>query len=273
MGISPSDVLVFVLWGGLIGFLAGLFGIGGGGLIVPLLVFSYTRSGVSPSALTHVAIGTSLFVIFFASLTGAYQHHKQKNVDWHASLVMGASSALAVSVTARIAVGLSGESLRAAFAVFTVLIALRMLTEKQRRDVEIPATPSGAGAVPLAGIGLIAGVISALTGVGGGGVTIPMMYYLLKMPLKLAIGTSSATIVITAFFAVAGYILAGVGRPDLPDWCFGFVDYPRGTALVLGSLVTARFGAYVSFRTPAIRLRRSFALFLILVAVYVLFLK
>jgi hypothetical protein len=97
-----------------------------------------------------------------------------------------------------------------------------------------------------------------------------MMYYFLNMPLKLAIGTSSATIVITALFSVVGYILNGMGRAGLPEWSFGFVDLQRGAALAIGTILMARVGAYVSFKTHPFRLRKLFALFVILVSIYIL---
>jgi uncharacterized membrane protein YfcA len=100
-----------------------------------------------------------------------------------------------------------------------------------------------------------------------------MMYYFLKMPMKLAIGTSSATMVTTSLFGAGGYIINGIGHRDLPNWCFGFVDVHRGIALVIGSLITARIGAYISFRTRPYLLRKLFALFLSLVSIYIIFLK
>jgi uncharacterized membrane protein YfcA len=120
------------------------------------------------------------------------------------------------------------------------------------------------------GIGLVTGVVAALAGVGGGVITIPMMYYFLNMPLKLAIGTSSATIVITAIFSVVGYIYNGIGHADLPNWSFGFVDLQRGGALAIGTLLMGRVGAYVSFRTHPYRLKRFFALFVIAISILML---
>jgi hypothetical protein len=120
------------------------------------------------------------------------------------------------------------------------------------------------------GIGVAAGIVAALAGVGGAIVTIPMMYYFLNMPLKLAIGTSSATIVITALFSVVGYILNGMGRAGLPEWSLGFVDLQRGAPLAIGSILMARVGAYVSFKTHPFRLRKLFALLVIFVSIYML---
>lgn len=264
------DFLLFVVIGCVAGFFAGMFGVGGGILMVPILVFSYERIGVPRSVLTHIAIGTSLFVIVFASLTSAYQHGKQRNIDWRSVFVLGFSSALTALATTKLAAWLSGRHLQIAFGLIVMVAAIRMLTESEaqaQKKLDLSSAPSTFG---LIGVGLAAGVVAALAGVGGGIITIPMMYYFLNMPLKLAIGTSSATIVITALFSVAGYILNGMGRAGLPEWSFGFVDLQRGVALAIGTILMARAGAYVSFKTHPFRLKKLFAVFVIFVSIYML---
>ncbi len=268
MGLS--DFLLFVVIGCGVGFLAGFFGIGGGLLIVPLLVFSYSYSGISPSVQTHLAMGTSLFIIIFTSMTSAFQHNKQHNIYWPAVFANGLSSALTAIGTARLAVGLTGGHLRMVFALVVIATGVLMLTESEaesQKKLELLSKPSTPG---LIGIGLASGVISALAGVGGGVITIPMMYYFLKIPLKLTIGTSSATVVITAFFSVVGFILSGMDHTELPDWSLGFVDLQRGIAIIIGTLLFARIGAYVSFKTPPYRLRIMFALFILSLSIYML---
>ena len=264
------EFLLFVAVGCGVGFLAGLFGIGGGFIMVPILILSYEHSGISSSVLTHSAIGTSLFVIIFASLTSAYQHRKQGSVDWRAVLIIGFSSALTAFITAQLAAGLRGKDLQVAFVVIVMVAAIRMLTEGQAKvqaKLDGMSKPSSKG---LMVVGLTTGVVSALAGIGGGIFFISMMYHFLKMPLKRAIGTSSAAIVITAFFSVIGYILSGWGRPGLPEWSLGFVDLQRGLALAIGSLLLARAGAYVSFKAHPYRLRKFFVLFIILISIYIL---
>jgi uncharacterized protein len=273
MDLTILGFFLFLLWGCLVGFLAGLFGIGGGALIVPILILTYEHSGLPPSVLSHVAVGTSLLVVFFASLTSAYQHQKQRNIHVRAALILGLSSAVTAFGIARIATHLRGQVLQTAFAIVIISVALRMLLERGLRDEERAEFVSKGKGPFLAGIGFAAGIISSLAGVGGAGITIPMLYYLLHMPLKLVIGTSSAAIVLTGLFSVTGYILSGWGHADLPSWCLGFVDLPRGIALVIGSLLMARIGAYVSFRTRPQRLRRFYALFLIIISTYILFFK
>ena len=264
------DFLLFVGVGCMVGFFAGLFGVGGGILMVPILIFSYEHSGISPSVLTHIAFGTSLFVVIFASITSAYQHNKQNNIDWRAVFLIGFSSALTALATTRLAAVLSGRHLRVAFALVVITAAIRMLTESETQAYRKLGLSSRPGTPGLVGVGLSVGIVSALAGIGGGVFIIPMMYDFLNMPLKLAIGTSSATVVITALFSVAGYVFNGMGRVDLPEWSFGFVDLWHGAALAFGSLLMARVGAYVSFRTHPHRLRKLFAFFIILISIYML---
>jgi uncharacterized membrane protein YfcA len=270
MDMGLLNFLLFIGIGCVIGFLAGLFGVGGGVLMVPVLIFTYEYSGYSPSVLTHVAIGTSLFVVLFASLSSAYQHRRQKNIDWRAVFLIGLSSALTAFGTARLAAILRGRSLQVVFAVVVIMAGIRLLTEGEaqaRQKLELSSEPSP---IRLMIVGITAGIVSALAGIGGGVVTIPMMYYLVRMPLKLAIGTSSAAIFITAAFSVSGYVLNGMGRTGLPGWSLGFVDLQKGAALAVGSLLMARVGAYVSFRTHPYRLRKLFAIFVICVSLYML---
>ncbi len=264
------EFLTFLVVGCGVGFLGGLFGVGGGFIMVPILIFVYEHAGISPTVLTHIAIGTSLFVVLFTSLSSSYQQSRQRNIEWRAVLVIGFSSIMTAFATARLAAALSGRHLRVAFALIVITAAIRMLTESKieaEKKIESSVRPNMVGLIL---IGFAAGIVSALAGIGGGVFTIPMMYYFLKMPLKLAIGTSSAAIFITALFAVVGYIVNGMGHPDLPVNSLGFVDLQRGIALSIGTFLLARVGAYVSFRTHPYRLRKLFALFVIFVTIYLL---
>lgn len=269
--MSLIEFLLFVAVGCGAGFLAGLFGVGGGILMVPVLIFSYEHSGLSPSVLTHMALGTSLFVIVFTSVMSAYQHGKQSNIDWRSVFVIGIPSALTAFGISKLASWLSGKHLQIAFAIMVMITAVKMLTESQtmaEKKLEWTSRPNNLG---LAGVGCLAGMVASLAGIGGGVVTIPMMYYFLGMPLKLAVGTSSATIIITALFSAIGYIYNGMGRPGLPEWNLGFVDLQRGVALAIGTICLARTGAYVSFKTHPFLLRKLFAVFILLVSLYMLF--
>jgi len=268
--LTIIDFLLFVMVGCGIGFLSGLFGVGGGILIVPVLVFSYEHTVISPTILTHMALGTSLFVVIFGSLMSAYQHNKHRHIDWHAVFVLGFSSALTALVTARLSEGLSGRFLRMTFALIVLIAGIQMLAENRIEVENKREASSKPHTLGLIGVGFTAGIVSALAGIGGGVFILPMMHNILKMPFKLAIGTSSATVVITALFSLVGYIWNGIGHTDLPPWSMGFVDLRYGTALATGSLLLARAGAYVSFKTHPYYLKKIFALFTILISIYML---
>lgn len=268
--MSLIEFLLFILVGCGVGFLAGLFGVGGGFIIVPILVLSYEHSGVSPSVLTHLSIGTCLFAIIFGSVTSAYQHQKQGNMDGRSVLFIGFSSALTGLATTRLAASLSGGQLRMAFVIILMASAIKMMTEgrtKAMKQLELSEKPSLKGLLIAGGA---TGVVSSLAGIGGGVFLIPVLYNFLHFPLRLAIGTSSAAIVITALFAVTGYILNGLGRPGLPDWSLGFVDLQRGFALAVGMVLMGRVGAYASNKIHPFHLRKVFTLFVLLLSVYML---
>ncbi len=265
------EFVIFIFVGCITGFIGGLFGVGGGFIMVPALIFNYEHSGFPKEILTHLAIATSLFVVLFTSSMSAYQQNKQKNIHWKSVYVIGLSSAITAFFTAKIASSLKGELLRITFGIIVGLAAIRMLLEgkeQTQKRLNLDKDPSLVG---LIFVGLIAGIVSALAGIGGGIFTIPMMYYFLDMPLKLAIGTSSAAIFITAFFSVLGYIVGGLKSLNLPDWSLGFVDLQRGIALAIGTMFFARIGAYVSFKTHPFHLKRLFAIFVVIIAFYIIF--
>jgi len=269
--MTPAGFIIFVVIGCAVGFSAGLFGVGGGFIMVPALILVYEYSGVPSSILIHLAIGTSLFVVIFSGMASAYQQAKQRNIDWKAVLIIGFSSCLTAFASTRLTTAMSGRHLKIAFVIIIMTGALRMLMESQARaekKLELTSPPSRLG---LLLIGVSAGVVSAFAGIGGGLFTIPMMYNFLNIPLKLAIGTSSAAIVITAIFSAGGYIVHGLGHADLPEGLIlGFVDLQHGIALAIGSILLARVGAYVSFKTHPNRLKKIFAIFVILMGLYLL---
>lgn len=265
--------LLLLLSGCVAGFLAGLFGVGGGIILVPILVYYFFAIGVSSLVATHLAFGTSLFIVLFASVPSAYEHNRNGNVVWGAVPIIGGASVIGSLAGASVAAELDGKALQQIFGAVVIIAATRLLLEHKggRGDHQMNLSPLGLGA-----IGLIVGLVSALAGVGGGVFAIPMMYYFMKFPLKKAVGTSSATIVITATASTLGYIIKGwtpIDRyaPQLADFTFGFVDYVHSLPIILGTVPMAKFGANVAHRTHADRLRKLYAVFLFAIAMKMLF--
>jgi uncharacterized protein len=261
--------LLILLGGGCVtGFLAGLFGVGGGLLMVPLLLIFYHSLGVSSLVATHLAFGTSLLTIIFGSCSSAYEHHKNNHVVWRAVAVMGVASVVGALAGSVVASDLPGKSLQVIFGVVALAAAWRMFAQQrkpkgeQKPDLRVHV---------LSFTGLFTGVVSSLAGVGGGVFSIPIMYSLLRFPLKKAVGTSSATIVITASAATLGYILRGWGNVLLPGYTLGYVDYLHAIPMIIGTVVLARFGANVANRTDTARLKSFFGVFLVVVAAKMIF--
>lgn len=266
--MNPAGILLLFAGGCLAGFLAGFFGVGGGILLVPLLLWFYQETGVSSLVATHLAFGTSLFVIIFAAFSSTLQYRKNDHVVWRAVFILGVTSVVAALAGSLVAGALSGKVLQRIFALVVMVSALRLFSEQRKPKGD---QPMNTGVPPLALTGILVGMVSSLAGVGGGVLSIPVMYTLLRFPLMKALGTSSATIVITAVASTAGYVIRGLENPLLPPATLGFVDYLHAVPLVLGTIPLSRAAASLAHRTPPATLRKAFATFLLIVAARMLF--
>lgn len=266
--MDPISILLLLLAGGLAGFLAGFFGVGGGIILVPILLIFFKSVDVSSLVSTHLAFGTSLLIVIFASLTSAYQYLKNGHVVWRAVAFIGIASVLGAIVGSNIAGELQGKVLQRIFAGVVSIAAIRLLAEgrKPKEDPAPNLAPPG-----LAGTGFVVGLVSSLAGVGGGVFAIPMMYNFLRFPLKKALGTSSATIVITALASSIGYIVKGWGNTLLPEYTLGYVDYVHSIPIIIGTLPAARFGATVANKTHVDKLRKYYGVFLVVIAAKMFF--
>jgi uncharacterized membrane protein YfcA len=264
--------ILLLLAGAAAGFLAGFFGVGGGIILVPILLSYFHFINLSPDVATHLAFGTSLFIVIFASIPSAYQHDKNGNVISRAVLLIGGASIVGSLIGANIAAALQGKALQQIFAAVVTLAATRLLVEQNARgDLEPNLSPVG-----LSLIGIIVGLVSSLAGVGGGVFAIPMMYYFMNFPLKKALGTSSATIVITAIASTLGYVVKGWEKvsaavPEYAGFTLGFVDYVHSIPIILGTIPMAIVGAIAAHKTHADRLRKLYAVFLLAVAAKMFF--
>ncbi len=260
------DILTFVLLlaaGCAAGFLAGFFGVGGGILLVPVLLFYYGTTSTSSLITTHLAFGTSLLIIIFASASSAYRYDRTQYVIWRGALLMGAGSIVGALVGSVVAAMLQGRTLRQFFAAVLVIAALRLLGQPRKPKGNLPPELAAQKLLPA---GLLVGLVASLAGVGGGVFAIPIMYSLFRFPLKKALGTSSAIIAMTALAAAVGYGVKGWNVQGLPPHTLGYVDYLTAIPLILGSLPLAMVGVAAADKTRSDTLRKIFALLLIVVA-------
>lgn len=250
------------------GLLSGLVGIGGGVLMVPFLYLFYSHpalAGVRPSAdaATLAAHATSLFVIVPTSVLGTWRFHRQGMVVWRAAWPVGIAAALAAVLASRLAVLADPRLLRLAFGVLLLFSALRVLRARPPRavagDAPPPAQPLRLSLPVTAGVGGVIGFFSALMGVGGGIVGIPLLLSVVRLDLRRVAATSMAMIALTSAAGAAAYMLAAPAAPIRPGWSAGYVDLPVALAMTAGTLLSVAWGASLNRRLDARRLAVVFA--------------
>ncbi len=259
-----SIIMLFGLYlglGALAGTLAGLFGIGGGLVIVPVLIFSFGLQGVNPDVAAHLAVGTSLATIVFTSLSSVRSHHRKQGVRWDIFRPMTAGIVLGAILGAWTASLLSGPALELIIGVFVILVALKMLL-----DVNPSAGRAVPGTVGLAGAGAGIGWASAIFGIGGGTLTVPFLSWC-NVRMQQAVGTSAACGLPIAIAGALTNIATGWRQPELPELSLGFIYLPALIGIVVTSVFFARFGADLAHRLDAQLLKRIFAVVLILVGI------
>jgi uncharacterized protein len=266
--MTLAALLALAIVGFAVGFLAGLVGIGGGVLIVPFLYFFYAHaawSGVAlPQALQPtVAHATSLFIIIPTAVAGTLTYARSHLVAWRTVLPIAAASMVAASGGALLASRLPPDLLKVAFGTFLVFTAIQLVS-RRARGAEGPPRHS----IPLATLtGALVGVFSALLGVGGGLVAIPLLLYVLRLDLRFVAATSLA---IVAFAATAGmitYMLTGARDVELAGGFVGYVHVAAALPMLPGAMLAARWGARVNQRMDAARLRWVFALLFAVIGV------
>jgi uncharacterized membrane protein YfcA len=270
--MPPLD-LVLVLAGLIGGFVAGLIGIGGGIVFAPVLVLYFQSAGVADELVIPLAIGTSLMCTLLTSLVSAHSHYSRNAVNLRIAIATGVASAIAVLLTTTLVTTqpwYDRQVFTIAFSVILVVVAARMLLDKTPQEPQVgplpPRSTSAARLTRLAATGSVAGVVSSAVGVGGGVVLVPAYNRLLRLPVHVAVGTSSATIILISIFGVASYVAEGMGHAATAS-SIGFVDPLRALYLSIPAALTARAGVWVSHRINQRRLQQGFAVFAVVVAI------
>ena len=253
MSVAASVFLLAL--GAVAGFLAGFFGIGGGLIVVPGLIFLFDRQGVDATVATQLAVGSSLASILATGSSSAASHHWHKNVQWKVALGMAPFLILGTAVGSSWAAALHGLTLRRLFGLFELLIGIRLA---------LPSVPQGSPlrlpAVLIQGIGgFCVGILSALFGIGGGTVSVPVMVFFLAMSIKRAVGTSAALGVVAALFATAEYVYLGWHNPRLPARTIGFVDPIIAILIGASSVFFAPLGAWLTQILPPRKVSLAFS--------------
>ena len=259
------DIVLLVLVGAVAGMLAGLFGIGGGVVIVPVLAFVFEHQGVASGALMQSAIGTSLATIVFTAISSIRAHHARGSIRWPVFWRLTPGILLGAVVGAAIAHILASDTLKIMFGVFLLFVAAQMARAAMRNsDRPLPRAPW----LALAGGGI--GTLSSLFGIGGGAISVPFLSWC-GLPAVQAVATAAAIGLPIALAGTASYIVTGMQATDLPPLSVGYVVLPAFAGIVVASMLFAPLGARLAHRLRPLTLRRSFAVLLALFGVRMLF--
>jgi uncharacterized membrane protein YfcA len=248
------------------GTLAGLLGVGGGIVIVPVLFNVLPLFGIPEAVQMKLAVGTSLATIIPTSIVSARKHYARGAIDAALLRAIWPSMIIGVAAGTVAAIWLKGQALSAVFAVIALLVALNMGftgVDFKIRD----KTPRGPG---LWGIGGFIGAVSAMMGIGGGTVGVPILS-MFGTPIRSAVATASVFGLIISIPATIGFIYGGWGVPDLPPYSLGYVNLIGFALIVPSSIIATPWGVHLAHTIPPLMLKRAFAVFLAITAVRMIY--
>lgn len=245
--------IAYLSLGAMAGLLAGLLGVGGGLVVVPVLLFLYLFQGFPAQHAMHLAVGSSLMTVVFTSVASAASHHHHGVVRWAAVAALVPGIVVGALLGAGLAELISGHALRSVFGLFELVVAAQLLLGfRPAPHRELPV------GLPLAVTGAGIGALSALLGIGGGTLSVPFLLWC-NVSMHQAVGTSAACGLPIALAGAAGFIATGWDEPGLPPWSSGYVYWPAVASVVAGSALFAPLGARLAHRMRVASLKRAFA--------------
>lgn len=252
--------LGYVALGAFAGFFAGLLGVGGGAIMVPVLALMFAAQGFPDGHLMHVALGTSMATIIFTSISSLRAHHGHGAVIWPIVRTIAPGIVVGTILGAQIAGRVPTRPLALFFAAFITYVAVQMiLNVKPKPSRELP------GKAGMFGVGGFIGLVSALVAIGGGSLSVPFMTWC-NVKVHHAIGTSAAIGLPIALAGTVGYLIAGHDATGLPEGSFGFIYLPALAGTVVASMLVAPIGARVAHSLPVPTIKKIFAGVLILLS-------
>lgn len=257
MNLTATYISILLATGVGAGFASGLLGVGGGFVMVPVMYWVIVATGVPAATAIRIAFGTSLLVILPTALSGAWRHNKRKAVRWKAALILGPCGLVGGLAGATLAAQLPGETLKLGFGGFVLAVAVWMglgMTPRLAKEAVEPKDNLWF----LMALGFPIGMVSGLTGLGGGALIVPALVLALDFPMHIAVGTSVASIVFTSLGGVVGYVINGIGVPSYLPYSIGYINLPIWLCLAATSVPMAQFGSMTAHALPAKQLRYIF---------------
>ena len=247
------------------GFLAGLLGIGGGMVMVPVTLWVLHVQGLDSPHTQHIAIGTSFLVMVFTAFSSALAQHRKQAVRWDIVRGMVPGLMMGVVTGAVLARFISAKNLQLFFIVFVTVVAIRTL-----RNIKSKPTRTLPGRGGMAAVGGIIGVISSWVGIGGGAMSMPFMMRC-NVSVREAVGTSAALGWPIAASGALGYLAAGWSVPGLPAGTLGFWYLPLAAMMAVATVTVAPFGVKVAHTLPPEKLKTAFGVLLLVIAAQMLY--
>lgn len=242
------------------GIMAGLLGVGGGIVIVPVLYHLFSLLGVDEAVKMHVAVGTSLATIIPTSIMSARTHKAKGNLDQDLLRSLLPSVVVGVLVGTALSGSVRGVVLSSIFASVALLVSIHMALGK---DKQVAANlPQGNG---RRGLGFIIGGFSSMMGIGGGTLSVPILKAF-NVPMHRAVGTGAAIGIVISIPGALGFLINGWGVENTPPLTIGYVNLIGFGLIVPMTIWMAPVGARLASRINAPRLKQVFALFLFITA-------
>lgn len=257
--------MYLLIAGALAGLIAGLFGVGGGIVVVPVLLYLLPKFGVEPQWVVHIAVGTSLATIVFTGASSVWRHHALGAVRWPTVYSLVPGLIFGAGLGAWLTAWVPGELLKRVIGLVILLVSLKMLL-----NLKPPAHWALPAVVPRFFISTFIGGLSALCGVGGGSFMVPFLTAC-RVPMHSAVAVSAACGLPIAFFGMLGYVVSGLGVEGLPAQSVGYVFWPAALAIVVSSMVFAQLGAKLAHKIPVGPLKKLFGVLLVVVGLRLLF--
>jgi uncharacterized membrane protein YfcA len=249
--------LTYAALGAFAGILAGLLGVGGGIIIVPVLSFLFAAQHFPPPYILHLSLGTSLASIAFTSISSLRAHHGREAVNWQVFRRITPGILIGSFLGSWVAAQLSTRFLKGFFVLFLYYVSFQMILNiRPTHSRRIP------GAAGMFGAGSFIGGISSLVGIGGGSMSVPFLVWC-NVSMHNAIGTSAAIGFPIALAGAAGYVVNGLAVKSLPPLSLGFVFLPALAGVSLASILTAPLGARLAHSLPVGKLKKFFAALLL----------
>lgn len=252
--------LICLAFGCFSGVLAGLFGVGGGVVLVPFFLFLLKSHGVANELLMLIAVATSLATIIMTSIAATIMQHRLGAIIWKDVFHLSFGIVTGVVLGALVADSIAADKLRFIFALYMLFAGVKMVKQSK---LKARLRPLGGLALKISG--LVIGFVSSVLGIGGGTLTVPLLAKH-QVPIRHAVAISSACGLPIAVIGTISYALLGWQKTGLPEGCIGYVYLPAFLGIVISSVLTAPVGAKLANKLPTQRLKRYFSILLFAVA-------